>query len=149
MEWLKQLRGKTVALDTAPIIYFIERNPVYVDTMRAFFDLVQKGECSAVTSVMSLLEGLVIPIRRNDVNLIQEYYDALYTSQDILTISVFPYIAREAARLRANYTIRTADAIQVATAISVEAPFFLTNDARIPSLPNLKVLTVDNLKKEA
>lgn len=118
MEWLKQLQGKSVALDTAPIIYFVERNPVYVDTMRDFFESVQKGECSAVTSVISLLEGLVIPIRKNDTNLIQEYYDLLCTSQDILTISV-------------------------------QAPFFRTNDAHIPSLPNLKVLTLDDLKKES
>ncbi len=149
MEWVKQLKGKSVALDTAPIIYFVERNPIYVDIMRDFFESVQKGDCSAVTSVISLLEGLVIPIRKNDTNLIQEYYDLLYTSQDILTISVFPYIAQEAARLRATYNIRTPDAIQVATAISVEAPFFLTNDARIPSLPNLKILTLDDLKKES
>jgi hypothetical protein len=30
VEWLASLRGATVGLDMAPIIYFIERNPAYV-----------------------------------------------------------------------------------------------------------------------
>lgn len=30
MEWMTQLQGQIVGLDTAPLIYFIEENPVYV-----------------------------------------------------------------------------------------------------------------------
>jgi len=37
------------------------------------------------------------------------------------------------------------DAIQMATAIHEGASFFLTNDARLPSLPKLKVLVLDEL----
>lgn len=149
MEWVRSLRGKSIALDTAPIVYFVEGNPTYVDMMRAFFESVQIGECSAVTSVISLLEGLVVPIRKHDTNLIREYYNLLYESQDILTIAVFPNIAEEAARLRATYNIRTPDAIQVATAITVQASVFLTNDSHIPALPDITILTLDELKKQA
>lgn len=149
MEWVKSLKGKSVALDTAPIIYFVERNPQYVDMMRAFFKAVQNRECSAVPSVISLLEGLVVPIRKHDTNLIQEYHDLLYESHDILTIAVYPAIAQEAARLRATYNIRTPDAIQVATAITVEASVFLTNDSHIPSIPDITIWTLDDLKKQS
>lgn len=45
MEWVASLRGKTVGLDTAPVIYFIERNPLYISMLRPFFELVDKGEC--------------------------------------------------------------------------------------------------------
>jgi predicted nucleic acid-binding protein len=148
MEWLASLRGKTVGLDTAPVIYYIEKNPSYVALMRAFFESVHKGECSAVTSVLTLLEGLVVPIRKNDTELIRDYHDLLYELKVILTISVFPYIAEEASRLRASYNIRTPDAIQLATAITAGASFFLTNDLALPSLPNIKILTLDDLKKE-
>lgn len=30
MEWVDGLRGQLVALDTAPLIYFIEEHPAYV-----------------------------------------------------------------------------------------------------------------------
>lgn len=29
MEWLNQLEGQIIGLDSAPLIYFIEQNPTY------------------------------------------------------------------------------------------------------------------------
>ena len=37
MEWLTSFRGKIVGLDTAPLIYFIEKHPERVAKLRAFF----------------------------------------------------------------------------------------------------------------
>ncbi|MEJ6480656.1 hypothetical protein N0Y54_04785 [Nostoc punctiforme UO1] len=36
MEWLVQLQGQIIGLDTAPLIYFIEENPNYLDVTDAF-----------------------------------------------------------------------------------------------------------------
>jgi hypothetical protein len=145
MGWVESLRGKTVGLDTAPVIYYIERNPLYIDMLRPFFELVDKGESSIVT----LLEGLVIPIRQGKADLIRQYHELLFKTQGITTTSLFPNIAQEAARLRAFHNIRTPDSIQLATAIFGGASFFLTNDTRLPSLPDLKLLVLDDLKKES
>jgi len=30
VEWINRLKGKTVGLDTAPLIYLIEENPTYI-----------------------------------------------------------------------------------------------------------------------
>ena len=57
-------------------------------------------------------------------------------------------IAEEAARLRAAHKIRTPDSIQLATAINGGASFFLTNDDRLPELPGLTMLVMDELKRE-
>jgi predicted nucleic acid-binding protein len=147
MEWVASLRGKTVGIDTAPIIYFIESNPLYVEMMRSFFLAVQKDEFSVVTSTITLLETLVVPLRHGHSNLAQQYRDILLRTKGHTTISLYPNIAEEAARLRASYNIRTPDSIQMATAIVGGASFFLTNDTHLPSLPNLKTLVLDNLKK--
>ncbi len=147
MEWVALLRGKTVGLDTAPIIYFIERNPLYVDMMRSFFQAVQKNECAVVTSTITLLETLVVPLRHGNINLARQYRDILFKTKGHITISLFPSIAEEAARLRASHNISTPDSIQMATAIFGGASFFLTNDTRFPSLPNLKTLVLEDLKK--
>jgi predicted nucleic acid-binding protein len=147
MEWVELLRGKTIGLDTAPIIYFIERNPLYVDMMRSFFQAVQKNECAVVTSTITLLETLVVPLRHGNINLARQYRDILFKTKGHITISLFPRIAEEAARLRASHNISTPDSIQMATAIFGGASFFLTNDTRLPSLPNLKTLVLEDLKK--
>ena len=35
MQWIEQLQGQTVALDTAPLIYFIEQNPEYIEIVHS------------------------------------------------------------------------------------------------------------------
>jgi hypothetical protein len=44
MEWLIQLQGQVVGLDTAPLIYFIEQNEAYLDLVCAFFHAMSQGE---------------------------------------------------------------------------------------------------------
>ncbi|MFN6480986.1 type II toxin-antitoxin system VapC family toxin [Nostoc sp. DedQUE07] len=145
MEWLVQLQGQIVGLDTAPLIYFIEENPNYLDVTDAFFEAMFRGEFSLVTSVLTITEVLVYPLRQGNIALAQQYREILFNSQGLTTIEVFPDIAENAAQLRANYNLRTPDAIQMATAIRRGASFFLTNDARLPSLPALTVLVLDQL----
>ncbi len=45
--------------------------------------------------------------------------------------------------------LRTPDAIQLATSIGSGASSFLTNDSRLPSLPQLKVLVLNRLAPTA
>ncbi|MBD2251245.1 type II toxin-antitoxin system VapC family toxin [Nostoc parmelioides] len=145
MEWLAQIQGQIVGLDTAPLIYFIEENPNYLNVTDAFFAALFRGEFSVVTSVLTITEVLVYPLRQGNTILAQQYRDILLNSQGLTTIEVFPDIAETAAQLRANYNLRTPDAIQIATAIRGGASFFLTNDARLPSLPSLPILVLEQL----
>jgi predicted nucleic acid-binding protein len=138
-----------VGLDTTPLIYFIEENPAYLKVVDPFFEAVALGEITVITSVIALLEVLVHPIRNADTKLAQKYRDILLDSEGLTTILLDQDIAEEAARLRAFHNIRTPDSIQMATAIIGKAEFFLTNDIRLPSLPNLKTLLLDELKKES
>ena len=148
MEWLEALRGQVVGLDTAPLIYFIEENPAYLETVRPFFAAIDRGEFRVVTSIVTLLEVLVHAFRHDDAKLAQQYRDILLDAEGFTTVLLFQEIAEEAARLRAKHNIRAPDAIQMATAIHEGASFFLTNDARLPSLPTLQVLVLDELREE-
>jgi predicted nucleic acid-binding protein len=69
----------------------------------------------------------------------------LLNASHVTTVRVSQVIAEEAARLRANYSLRTPDAIQLATAIRSGASFFLTNDSKLPSLTSLNVLILNRL----
>jgi predicted nucleic acid-binding protein len=148
VEWVTALRGKVVGLDTTPLIYFIEENPAYLSMVLPFFEAMDRGEFTVVTSIVTLLEVLVHPFRHGNVQLAQRYRDILLNARGLATVSLSQDIAEEAARLRARYNLRTPDAIQMATATHNGASFFLTNDARLPSLPNLQVLVADDLARD-
>jgi hypothetical protein len=49
MEWIAQLQGYVVGLDSAPLIYFIEQNPTYLEMTDAFFEAMVRGEFRVVT----------------------------------------------------------------------------------------------------
>ena len=146
MEWLAQLQGQVVGLDSAPLIYFIEENQTYLEMTDAFFEAIVRGEFRVVTSVVTLLEVLVYPLRQGNRILAQQYRDILFNEVGLTTIEVSAAIAEVAAQLRATYNLQTPDSIQMATAISGGASFFLTNDARLPSLPELEVLVLEELR---
>jgi len=135
-----------VGFDTMPLIYYIEENRNYLEVVDPFFEAIDRGEFKVVTSIITLLEVLVHPVRNGDVILAQRYRDLLFDTEGLSTMILDRTIAEEAARLRASHHIRTPDSIQMATAISEGASFFLTNDLLLPSLPNLKTLVLEHLK---
>lgn len=144
MEWINELYGKTVALDTAPLIYFIEENPAYQKVTRPFFEAMDKGDFTVVTSTLTLLEVLVHPLRKGDWKLAAEYKEILLNSK-LITLEISNIIAEQAAQLRATYNMRTPDAIQIGSALNAGASHFITNDIRLPEISALKILTLDSI----
>ena len=134
-----------VGLDAAPLIYFAEEHPHYLPIVEPLFLALDAGTLQAVASTVALLEVLVYPLRAKDVRLAQAYRDILHNSGALTMIPVSAEIAELAAQLRASFTIKTPDAIHMATAVYTGASFFVTNDARLPTIPGLHVLVLDQL----
>jgi predicted nucleic acid-binding protein len=145
MGWLDSVRGTTVALDSAPLIDFIEEHPRYLRTVLPFFQAWDKGELQVVTSAVTLVEVLVLPLRQGNVRVAERYRHVLTRAAGLQTVPVTVTVAEEAARLRSIHTLKTPDAIQLATATIMGASAILTNDARWPVLPSLRLLQIDNL----
>jgi predicted nucleic acid-binding protein len=145
MGWVEDLHGKTVGLDTAPLIFYIEDHPAYANLLDPFFEAVKAGEIRVVTSILTLLEVLVHPLKHGDENLAHEYNDVLLSSPYIFTIPVTPATAQAAAELRAASSLKTPDAIHLATAINHHADAFLTNDRDFGDIQGLEVLKVRDL----
>jgi predicted nucleic acid-binding protein len=142
MKWMDRLRGKTVGLDTAPLIYFIEKTPEFYSRVRPFFLAMQRGDFEVVTSTVTVTEVMVKPFRLGDAALVKTYRDILHRTAHLRIVPFTDDIAEIAAHLRADHKIQTPDAIQIATAMSVNADFFLTNDAELPALPRPAVLVL-------
>lgn len=149
MEWVDALRGSVVGVDTAPLIYFIEENPRYLPHLRAFFDAVDKGHLRVVTSILTLTEVLIHPLRQGNSQLADHYRRILLHANNVKTLPVSAPIAEEAARLRAAHNLRTPDSIQIATAINAGATSFLTNDTQLAGQLVPNILVLDHLLGES
>jgi predicted nucleic acid-binding protein len=149
MQWVRAWRGETIGLDTAPLIYFVEQNTEYVELVRLFFEAFDRGDLHVVTSTVTLAEVLAQPLRFGNNELARRYRTILLWAPGLDMVELSPVIAERTALLRSQYNLQTLDAIQLATALEQGASAFLTNDTRLPKLPNLNIVTLVSLKKES
>jgi predicted nucleic acid-binding protein len=110
-----------------------------------FFAALDRGNLRVVTSIVTLIEAMIQPMRQGDAALTSRYEDLLLDTAHIDTLDLTGAIAQEATRLRAAHNLRTPDAIQLATALQAGAAAFLTNDARFSAIPDIRVIVLDAL----
>lgn len=135
--------GAIVYLDTAPIIYSIERHIDYWQLLIPLWQKIQTGSISLISSELLILECLVIPLKTNNKLLINAYEQFLSTR-----ITLFPIqenILRLAAQLRARNKLKTPDSIHAATALSHKPTLFLTNDSGFQNIPNLSIVVLKDV----
>lgn len=134
------IAGKLVAFDTAPLIYYIEEHPDYLPLADELFTAFDGGVAQAVTSVLTLQEVLVKPLREGRSDLADSYRKVLTNSANVALEVIDESICERAAQLRATHVwLRTPDALQIATAISYRAEIMVTNDERWKQLTELEV----------
>jgi predicted nucleic acid-binding protein len=104
-------------VDTAPIIYGIEKNPNFAALLLPLWQAAQAGQLTLTTSALTLFETLVLPLKQNDALLIAAYERAL-TAADTQLLPITNEILRQAAALRAQFNLKTPDAIHAASGLS-------------------------------
>jgi predicted nucleic acid-binding protein len=134
-----------VAVDTALFVYFIEEHDAYLPLVESLFTEIAHSRLTAVTSAITLLEVLVAPYRAGDEDLARRYEALLTRSQGLTLMDLSRDQLRAAAQLRGiRPQIRTPDALQLVAALAARCSAFVTNDNRLPSLPNLPVLQLSD-----
>ena len=109
--------------DTQSVIYTVEQHTVYAPALRPLWRLAATS-ARVVSSDLTLLETLVLPIRNSDINL-QARYETFLLGSDLNLLPITLDILREAARLRATITgLKTPDAIHAATALLATCALF-------------------------
>ncbi len=135
-----------LGFDTAPVIYFVEANPKYDILITAVFEKISGGKISGISSVITLSEVLVHPIRQKDLYLQTQYRELLLRSRNFLTKHIDADIAEITAELRSKYNLRTPDALQIAAALDAGCEAFLCNDAGLRRVTELRVLVLDDIE---
>lgn len=145
MGLIDELGPGPVALDSAIFIYFIEENERYLALLEPLFEAVDAGRVAAITSTLTLLETLVVPLRRGRPDLARRYEELLVHGRGLTLVPFDLDLLRAAAALRARHNLRTPDALQIAAAFALGATAFLTNDRRLPQLAGLPIFQLDDL----
>ena len=147
MKISEALRDVTcVFLDTAPVIYYVERHPSYAARVDPVFEGLDNGTFLAVTSPVTLAECLILPLRLGEDKAQRDFTDLIVQGAGITFVLLDETVARRAAELRARYHFTLADAFQVAAAIYGGCNAFLTNDEDLKRVQEIRVLVLSEFE---
>ncbi len=139
---------KRAFIDTAPFIYFIEKdsnNPQYYEKIKNFFKYGYDNDKKFITSVITMEEYFVFPYRNKEYSYI-DMFNRLVETTDMEVMEINKEIAQKAAQIRAEYkSFKAMDALQLAVACLSKCDLFLTNDKQLKQFRDIKCITVDEL----
>lgn len=140
----KFLKGhRSIFIDTSLFIYFIEKHPRYYPVCDKILKDIESCRVKAFTSSLSLLEILVQPYRRKKDDLVFKFYSLLTTYPNLTWIDLTLELADIAARLRAEYNLKTPDSIQAASAIASGAAGFICNDSVFKKIKEIECCVLE------
>jgi predicted nucleic acid-binding protein len=130
-------------VDTMLFVYHFENHPRFGPAASRILEAAERGRLRLVTSVLTLMEVLVVPKREGQDELCRRYHELLTSFPQLTMLPVDPTIAEVASELRATYPVRTPDALHLATAIVAGAEAFVTADQRLPKIAAMRVIGID------
>ncbi|MCX7635742.1 MAG: PIN domain-containing protein [Syntrophales bacterium] len=136
---------KTIFLDTAPVIYFIEAHDRFGPLVKQVVEFMNSNRIQAFTSVVTLAEVLPKPVEMGDEELLNKFKTYLKNGPNLALLPITDDIGEGAGVLRGKYPhLKTVDAVQIAAALNTEAEAFLTNDKKLSGIKEIKVIVLSD-----
>ncbi len=129
--------GALLMMDTAPIIYVLERHHELAQRFDPLFEAHDAGRVQFAVTTVTIAEVLTGPSRSGNDALVREYR-SLLESWRVAPLDA--EIAAEAALLRATYGFKLPDAVQAASARVHDAYALITNDKGFSRIRDLRVI---------
>jgi predicted nucleic acid-binding protein len=127
-----------ILLDSAPIIYFLEDHPRFAPRFHPLFEQHSRGRVRFAVTTITIAEVLTGPLGVGDESLVRRYRNILESWQ---VVALDAEIAESAARMRASFRLKLADAVQVASALAVNADALVTHDRDFANVQSLRVIS--------
>jgi len=124
-------------MDSAPIIYVLEAHPRLGPRFQPLFEAHAVGRVRFAVTTMTIAEVLTGPLKTANEMLARRYRGILESWQPI---ALDVDIAESATRLRATLRLKLADAVQVATALAINAAALVTYDRDLSRVHSLRVI---------
>ncbi len=127
-----------VLLDSAPIIDFLENHPKLAPRFQKLFEEHANGRLRFAVTTITIAEVLAGPLGAGDESLARRYRIILESWQ---VVALDAEIAESAARMRASFRLKLADAVQVASAVAVNADAIVTHDRDFSKVSSPRVIS--------
>lgn len=144
---MRRLAGRRAYLDADVFVYFLERYPPMSAVANRLFSMVANREIEAVTGEIAVAEFMVGPYRAGTPDVIERARAFFRASGAVTIVGHGEPDFDVAARIRANRGVPLIDALHVATALNTGCTVLVTNDARMPSVPGLEVVQLQELQQ--
>ena len=130
---------KRVFIDSAPIIYLLDNNEQFVNTVKRKIINVMKNGGRIVISPVTVMEYLAIPYREQRYDRIAAFHSFIdEVNIDICVIDV--KTAEKSAQIRAEYNMfKGLDSLQLACAVMNGCDSFLTNDKKLKQYKGINI----------
>lgn len=135
-----KLRGKRVYFDANVFIYLMEGFAAFEQELNEMRDSILNGECEICTSELTLCEVLVPAFRANNTSLLALYRQFIEDSGAFELIPTTRDIFIRASLFRAQLSLKTPDAIHMASAVESRCTAFLTYDKALKAPRDIEVL---------
>ncbi len=129
--------GALLLVDSAPIIYTLEANERFAERFEPLFQRHAMGELVIAVTTITIAEVLTGPLKAGEEALAKRYRAVLDAWQ---VVDFTSDIAESAARLRGTYGLKLPDAIQLASALEINAHALVTHDRDFAQVRGMRVL---------
>lgn len=128
--------GALVLVDSAPIIYALEAHAKFAGHFAPLFQRHDNGDIALAVTTATVAEVLTGPLRAGEEALAKRYRAVLEAWH---VVDFTCDIAESAARLRCKYGLKLSDAIQVASALSINADALVTHDRDFGRVTGMRI----------
>ena len=141
------LRHRRVGLDSSVFFYHLEPNEPWSALAWTTLRVLADGQFMGVTSVLTLMEMAVKPLKLGRLAVANEYELLVRSIPNLDVVDLDAQASRFAAGLRAYHGVCTPDALQIGAAFAHGATAFVTNDKRLRRFSEIDIVILDDFIK--
>ena len=123
--------GQRVYLDSNLYIYVFEGVETYRTRMVELLSVIDSRDIVVIASELLFTEILPRPVKEGRQDLVERYLDLVRNTPRIHLVSVDRPVILRSVHLRAEFGLRSIDALHLATALVHGCETFITNDRRL------------------
>jgi predicted nucleic acid-binding protein len=129
--------GALLLVDSAPIIYTLEGNKRFAALFEPLFQRHANDQIVLAVTTITIAEVLTGPLKAGEEALARRYRAVL---QAWRVVDFTCDIAESAARLRGRYGLKLPGAIQLASALAINADALVTHDRDFGNVQGVRIL---------